>query len=442
MSDILIKNGQVLQIDADGTVRLHSGFDVLIEGTRISGVRPTGQTDPEGFRDVIDATGMVVMPGLINTHAHTPMALFRGLAEDVPLERWFNEFMWPLENNLQPDDVFWGMQLGLAEMIRGGITTVVDHYFYQDQAAQAVDAAGTRAVLGWTSFGTDGDAGVQRGADFVQQWHGAAGGRIMAMMAPHAPYTCDDDHLRASASAARALGVGVHIHAAETMDQTRASLEKRGLTPVQVLAETGVLDVGALIAHGIGLEEHDIALLADSGARVATAPKTYMKLHMGRTPIPALRAAGVPVGLATDGPVSNSTLDLWESMRLMALLEKSGASAEALPIAEVLHIATRSSAAAIGMAHELGAIEIGYLADIILVDVSGLHHQPLHSVTASLVYNTMAADVMTVIVNGQVIMRDRGLLTLDEREIVLQAGRSMARLAQRHPDKRIQVYNP
>jgi 5-methylthioadenosine/S-adenosylhomocysteine deaminase len=371
------------------------------------------------------------------------MVLLRGLAEDVAIERWFNEYIWPLESNLQQEDVYWGMTLGLAEMIRAGVTTVADHYFYMDQGALAVERAGTRALLGWAIFSSSGEAMIERTADFAREWHGAANGRIRAIMAPHAPYTCTDDYLRAVAYKAKELGLGVHIHAAETMEQTQASLAKTGRTPIQVLEQTGVLDVPTIVAHACGALPEDVELLSRYEAGIAHAPKTYLKLAMDLTPIALCRELGVPVGLATDGAVSNNTLNLWESLRLMAMLQKDRAgSPEVMPIDEALYIATRESARVIGMEHELGAIEPGYLADIILLDLGGLHHQPVHSITASLVYNTEIHDVHTVIVDGRVLMRARELLTIDAEEAVHQARLSMQRMAQRQPNRRIQTYNP
>jgi 5-methylthioadenosine/S-adenosylhomocysteine deaminase len=284
---------------------------------------------------------------------------------------------------------------------------------------------------------------LDRTSQFVERWGGAAGGRITTWLAPHAPYTCDDDFLRASATRARDLGVGIHIHVAETAAQTQASLEKRGMTPIQVLERTGVLERPTILAHAIGTTPDDVQILAHHPAGVAHAPKTYLKLAMGTAPVVAFREAGVPVGLATDGAVSNNTLDVWESARLMAMTQKQAqASPEVMTIPQVLHIATRGSAQVIGLADRIGAIEPGYLADLILVDVSGPHVQPLHSITASLVYATRASDVQTVIVDGKVIMRDRKLLTLDKGEIIQQVNQAMERLAQRVPDQRIQVYNP
>lgn len=442
MSDLLIKNCTVLQMGDPRTAILPQ-HDIFVRGNRIDSIQPTGRADESHFRTVIDAKGLLAMPGLINTHSHVPMVIFRGLAEDVSIEKWFNDYMWPLENNLQSEDVYWGMQLGLAEMIEAGVTTVADHYFYMDEAAQAVEKAGTRALLGWAMFGSNGLEMIEKTGEFVQRWQNAADGRIRTIMAPHAPYTCDDEFLRASAKKAAELDVGIHIHASEEMGQTRASLEKRGLTPIQVLQQTDILDLPVILAHGCGLLPEDIELLSRYQTGVACAPKTYLKLAMGMTPVKALREAGIAVGLATDGAVSNNTLDIFESLRLMAMLQKDRhGSPEVMTISEALFIATRGSAKVMGMVDQIGALEPGYLADIILVDLSGMHHQPLHSISASLVYNTRASDVQTVIIDGKIVMRDRQLLTLDKAEIVAQVQRSMERLAQRQPNRRIQVYNP
>ena len=444
MARLLVKNCTVLQIDSHRPrVTLLPDHDILIHNNRIEAVQPTGLADPSHFDEVVHANDLVAMPGLINTHAHVPMVLFRGLAEDVPIDRWFNEFIWPLESNLEEEDVYWGMMLGLAEMIRAGVTTVADHYFHMDRVAQAVERAGTRALLGWAIFSSSGEAMIERTADFARERQGAAHGRIRTILAPHSPYTCTDDYLRACAHKAKELGLGIHIHAAETMDQTRASLAKNGRTPIQVLEQTGILDVPTVIAHGCGALPKDIELLSQYEVGIAHAPKTYLKLAMDLTPIRLCQQAGIPVGLATDGAVSNNTLNLWESLRLMAMLQKDRASnPEVMSIPEALYMATRESARVIGMADELGSLESGYLADLILLDLSGLHHQPLHSVTASLIYNTEIHDVHTVIVNGKVIMRDRELLTVDAAEAVAQAHSAMERLAQRQPDRRIQTYNP
>ncbi len=444
MFDTIIRNCDALVPGDDGRLTIRKACDILIRNGRIDAIQDTASSGEDQAAEIIDARGMLAMPGLINTHAHAPMVIFRGLAEDVSIEKWFNEFMWPLESNLEEEDVYWGMQLALAEMIESGVTTVADHYFFMDQAALAVEEAGTRAALGWAVFGSGGHEALEASAKWAADWQGKAEGRLTTWMAPHAPYTCDDDFLRAAAGYAQSLGTGIHIHASEEMGQTEASLEKRGMTPIQVLLETGILDCPTIIAHGCGILPEDIAILSQAEqVGVAHAPKTYLKLGMGLTPIAALRQAGIPVGLATDGAVSNNTLDVFESMRLMALLQKHEArDPEVMPIGEALDIALSGSAAVIGLEDKIGRLLPGLLADIILVDMSGAHLQPVHSMTASLVYNTRASDVQTVLVNGRMLMRDRQLLTIDKPLIIREVRERMLRLAQRVPERRIQDYNP
>ena len=440
---LIIRNARVLQTTETGNARILDRQDVAIHGNAIESVQPSGAPPLPDAGEIIEANGQLLMPGLINGHAHVPMVIFRGLAEDVSLEKWFNEYMWPLESNLQEEDVYWGMLLGLVEMIEAGVTCVADHYFFMDRAAEAVQQAGTRAALGWAVFGSQGTAGLDRTAEFCRKWQGAADGRITTWMAPHAPYTCDDDFLRGARDRAADLGVGIHIHVAETRGQTEAHVKKRGITPIRLLDELGILKLPTILAHAVGATEDDIRLLADRPAGVAHCPKTYLKLAMGIAPVHAMRQAGVAVGLGTDGAVSNNTLDVWESMRLMALTQKEATGApENLTLAETLAIATRGSARVVGLGDRIGAVEPGKQADLILVDLDGAHHQPLHSVPASLVYAARASDVRTAIVDGRVIMRDRKLLTLDKAEIIRQVNRSLERLSRRTPASRIQVYRP
>jgi len=234
MKKLLIQGADVLQCEAD-SCRILRSHDIHVEDNRIIAVVPTGSVGVAPGAEVIPARGFLAVPGLVNTHAHVPMGIFRGLAEDVDIETWFNEYMWPLEANLTADDVYWGMQLGLAEMISAGVTAVADHYFHMDRAAAAVELAGTRAALGWAVFGNQGAEGIERTVSFAEEYNGAADGRITTWLAPHAPYTCDDDFLSAVASESERLELGIHIHAAETAGQTKASLVANGRTPIQIL---------------------------------------------------------------------------------------------------------------------------------------------------------------------------------------------------------------
>lgn len=388
MSRMLITEVDVLHVDPAGSaVTIQTGQDILINGQRIEAIQPTGAVDASHFATIIAGHGRLALPGLINCHAHVPMVLWRGLAEDASIDRWFNDLMWPLENNLAPEDVYWGMLLGLIEQIEAGVTAVAEHYHHMPFAARAVEQSGARALLGYCMFGSQGMPMVEETASFAQEFNGAAQGRIRTIMAPHAPYTCDDDFLRAAAQIAQKLGLGIHIHVAETTQQTIASLRQRGQTPIQVLEQTGVLEVPTILAHVCGATPADIALMARYPVGIAHAVKTYLKLGMGTAPVLEFRAAGLPVGLASDGVVSNSTLNLWETLRLMALTQKERSGiGEAMPIAQALAIATHGSARVYGQPHELGALAPGYLADLILIDLSGAHHQPQYNIPASLVY--------------------------------------------------------
>ena len=444
MADLLIHDASVLQL-ADEKATILTGHEIVVSGQRISAIQPTGTLDPSHAGTVIDARGQLAMPGLINTHAHTAMVLWRGLAEDVNLASWFNDYIWQFESNLEPDDVYWGAQLGLLEMIEGGITAVNDHYWHMDYVARAVEKAGTRALLGQAMFGSNGAAQIEETAAFVRRWDGQAKGRIRAILAPHAPYTCDDEFLSASARMAERIGAGIHIHVAETREQTQASLANRGQTPIEVLESCGIFNVPTVLAHAVGATPGDLEMLAEltQPVGIAHCPKTYAKLAMGYPNLVETRNMGIAVGLGSDGAVSNNTLDLWEAMRLAAMGQKQlTGDAENLTIPQALSIATAESARVYGQPDDLGALAPGKLADIILVDLSGTHHLPLNSVTASLVYNVQAGDVRTVICDGAVIMQEREHKTLDKGEIMEQILPRMERLRRRENAGNIQRYNP
>ncbi|MDJ0461710.1 amidohydrolase [Streptomyces sp. H27-C3] len=391
----------------------------------------------------IDARWQLAMPGFINCHTHTPMVALRGIAEDMAAEEWFNDWIWPIESNLTDPVVELGAVLACAEVIRGGVTSFADHYFAMDRVAAAVTASGLRANLGSAYFSSQGAEGRERSLDFALRLRGAAGGRITTSLTPHAPYTVDDSDLAATAELAREHRLLVHIHAAENQAQTDSSLERYGVSPIQVLARAGLLDVGLLVAHGTGIRREDLAMLQGSSGRiaVATAPKGYLKFGWGTTPIRALRSIGIPVGLATDGAASSNTLDVWESMTLIALVQKSvEADPTWMTARQALDHATRQSARAIGLEGVVGALTPGRRADLILVDLTGPHTQPLHDIAAPLVPKARSSDVLTTIVDGRVLMRDRRLPTLDVPAIVGELAGRITELVKRRADRSIQDY--
>jgi 5-methylthioadenosine/S-adenosylhomocysteine deaminase len=430
--------------DQEGVVFLDDATIVVRGGVIESVTARAGAGEPEAG-ERIDARGQVAMPGLINCHTHSPMVTLRGVAEDVPTDEWFNDYVWPIESNLTEKDVELGAKLACAEMLRGGVTTFADHYFSMDVVARVVEESGIRAHLGEAYFSSQGPAGREKSLDFALRQRGKAGGRITTALAPHAPYTVDDGDLTATAELARTHALPIHIHASENRDQAQTSLARHGVTPIEVLARTGILDTDVLIAHGTGILDRDLPGLAAATGRiaVATAPRGYLKFGWPTTtPVRALREIGIDVGLATDGAASNSSLDVWDSMALTALVQKSTTGDPRwLTAREALHHATLQSARAVGLGGQIGSLALGRRADIILVDLSGPHTQPVHDLAATLVHSARSADVRTTIVDGRVLMRDRELLTIDVAAVVDEMAARMPALLDRSHGRRIQDYD-
>jgi 5-methylthioadenosine/S-adenosylhomocysteine deaminase len=447
-ADLAIVGATVLvgtpEIGVDGPAEFAADSSIEITNGAITWIGPSAETRPAAAREVIDARGLVAMPGLINTHCHAAMTFLRGVAEDVPIANWFNDYIWPMEVNVGARDVYVGTMVAAAEMIESGITSFADHYFFMDEAARAVEESGMRANLCSAFFSSQGDEGLAQSVEFAERWTGRANGRITTSIGPHAPYTCNDDDLRGAADAARRLGVRVHTHAAEDMHQTQLSVDGRGITPIQVLAQTGVLDAGVIIAHGNGILDTDIALLEQHRDRVGVThgPKGYLKYALGPlTPIRGLLSAGVPVGYCTDGAASNSTLDIFENMRITSITQKHAAhDATWFRSGTALQLAGPGAAAVMGQPGLIGELRVGACADVILVDVSGFHCQPVHDMAATLVYCVQPSDVRTTIVDGKVLMRDRELTTIDRAALVTEFRERASALTDRSHGRTIQGY--
>lgn len=442
MIDLLIRNADVLTSDPQ-TMRLVPRQDIVINGTRIEAIAAGGSVDRGQAREVIEAESMMALPGFINAHCHSPMVLFRGLAEDLTVESWFNDYIWRVEANLTPEDVYWGTMLGLVEMIEAGVTTVADHYFYMDEVARAIEQAGTRGALAWAIFSagvSDPAAGLADSVKFVERWRGAADGRITTWLGPHAPYTCDDDFLRLVAKQARAIDTGVHIHVSETKAQVATSLAQSGRSPIAVVRDTGILEGPTLFAHAAHPYGDDIDIMARAHVGVAHCPKTFVKMASGVAPVNAMRMAGIAVGLGSDGAASNNTYDLLEQMRLAVLLQRHETDSPlTMPIPETLRMAFEDSARAVQLP-DLGKLAAGKLADVILLQTTAARMHPMINPLANLVYSAQSSDVDTVICNGKILMRGRQLLTLDKAKIIAEASSRVERLIKRDGAKPIQVY--
>ena len=413
--------------------------ELLIEKGRIASVGRAADP-PVGWRQskadrVIEVPGRAVLPGLINAHNHASMSLFRGYADDLPLMRWLEDRIWPLEAKLTPEDVYWGAMLAVLEMIKGGTTAFADMYYHMEQVAKVVDQVGLRAIIVRGLSGTEVDAKAAKVIDetrrLAAEWHKAAGGRIRVAVGPHAPYTCGPELLRAAADLARELELPLHIHVAETEDEVKLIQERHGATPVDYLAGTGLFDgVRVTAAHCIHLSADDIRILAEGKVGVASCPASNLKLAAGIAPLTDLLAAGVAVGLGTDGPASAGALDMFAQMRLAANLQKARTGqADAVTASDALEMATRGGARALGLDSKVGAIIPGLAADLIIVNLKRAHLYPPHDVVSSLVYAGRPDDVETVIVAGEPVMEERLVFNLDEREVLAEAAERARRLA-------------
>ena len=425
MAITLIKNLVVLTLDEAGTILKEA--DLVVDGGNIAHVG----TAPAALRatEVVDGHGRVAMPGLVNSHCHSPMTFERGWAEDLPFDRWLNEKIWVGESALTSDDVYWGAALAACEMIRSGTVAYNDKYFHMDRVAEVVRQSGMKAALTWTVFGIGDQAEVGRDlagtVEWIRETHGTADGRIRTYLGPHSPYICPPEFLARVVAFAHELGQGIHLHLAESAEQVGQSIERHRLSPVRHVDRLGVFDVpgGCVAAHCLVIDEEDTAILAEKGVHVPHCPITYMKLAM---PFPGLRPrleAGVRVSLGTDGPASNSDMDLFATIRQTALIHKYQArDPEEIPGDLALRLATQNGARALGFP-EMGVLRPGAPADLILVDIDTPHMRPMHSLVANLVHSARGADVTDVMVGGRWLMRGRQLKTLDEEMILFEAER-------------------
>lgn len=425
-ADIIIRGGSVVTMDASSRV-IENGA-VAIRGQRIVAVGGT-QDVAAKYRAArtINATGKVVMPGLINTHTHVPMVLFRGIADDLVLMEWLQKYIFPAEaKNVDEQFVRWGTRLGCLEMIRGGTTTYVDMYYFEDAIADETARAGMRAVLGETLIDFPApdnktwDGGMAYMEKFAAKWKGHA--LITPAIAPHAPYTVSTDHLKQAHSFSDRLNIPLVTHIEEDQAEVKTIQERYGATSVAYLDRIGLLNERVIAAHVVWPTSADIDLLAKHAVGVAHCPQSNMKLAAGAAPVPQMLKAGLAVGLGTDGAASNNDLSLWEEMDTAAKLHKlTSQDPTVINAREALEMATIGGARAIHQDKEIGSLEPGKRADLIIVGMDSVHQTPLYNVYSQLVYATKASDVETVVINGRVVMQNRRVLTIDERSVRLKA---------------------
>jgi 5-methylthioadenosine/S-adenosylhomocysteine deaminase len=424
--DLLVTNGLVVTMDANR--RVIEGGAVAVRGDSIVAVGATADLASQfDAAKVIDARGAILMPGLINTHSHAAMSLFRGIADDLALDEWLHKYIFPAEaKNVTEDFVTWGTRLSLLEMIRGGTTTYADMYYFEDAVARATKEAGVRGVLSETIIDfpapdnkSPADAYVytQR---YIDKWKNDP--LVVPAVGPHSMYTLSEKTLQDSAALARRNHVPILIHVAEAPFEIEQSREKYGLTPVAYLERAGILGPDVLGAHCVWVDHADIEILVREGVGCAFNPSSNMKTAAGVMPTVDMLAAGLAVGLATDGAASNNNEDMFEEMDLAAKLQKlARMDSRALPAEQVVAMATITGAQALHMEKLIGSLEPGKKADLIIVDTTAPHATPMYNVYSALVYSLKASDVRTVVIGGSTVMEDRKMLTLNEPEILGKA---------------------
>ena len=429
--NILIENGIILPMTASADEKTYFNGYIGIEGEHIAFVSQDAReaahflTSHKNDCARIDATGQVVMPGLINTHTHVAMALLRGISDDVPLMEWLEQHIWPIEGKMGYQEVYDGARLGILEMLMGGTTTFVDMYPYEEAVAEAAESAGIRAVVSPCPMDF-------RMEHFENDWQQvrkrfSSSPLITMWMGPHAIYTLSDKNLLRSIELTRKLGCGSHVHLAETTVEDTNALNQYGMSPTEYFDKVGMFNYPTLAAHCVVLSDNDIRILAQRQVSVAHNPQSNMKLASGIAPVKRMLDAGINVSIGTDGASSNNDLDMWEEMRSASLLQKVGTLDPcAIPAYTALQMATVNGAKAIGREGELGVLAAGALADILLVDIEKPHMYPHTNLISELVYSAHASDVDTVIVNGRIVIENRKCLTMNAAEV--------CRIAQKHID--------
>lgn len=424
--DLLISGGTVITMDAE--FRVIEDGAVAIEGDAIAavGTRAELEARTRGAK-IIDSSTALVMPGMINGHAHAAMSLFRGVAEDHSLDDWLQKYIFRAEaRNVTEEFVLWGTRLGVLEMLRGGITTYADMYYFEDVVASVTKEAGMRGVLGQTVVDFPAPdhktpaAAFAYTQKFIDRWKGDP--LITPAVAPHSIYTLSTEHLKAAAALARRNGVPILIHLAEAPFESELSRKKYGASPVGYLESIGVLGPDVVAAHSVWVDATDIATLVRRGVGSIHNPSSNMKLASGVMPVVDLLAAGEPVGLATDSAASNNNQDLFQEMNIAAKLQKvTRMDPRALPARQTVELATIGGARAMHLDKKIGSLEAGKQADLILINTNATHSTPMYNVYSQLVYALNAHDVRTVVIAGKVVMDGRVMMTMDKPGILAKA---------------------
>mgnify|MGYP000263246204 FL=1 len=367
----------------------------------------------------INAKNMIVMPGLVNTHTHVAMSIFRGYKDDRKLMDWLENAIFPVEDKLEPEDIYWNSYLSCLEMIKSGTTTFNDMYFGMDKIIDVVEKTGLRAVVAWCITDNSIRDKVERTREFCKKYNGKKDSRIKVYVSAHAPYSCNPGTIQMCVDLAKELNTGIHIHLSETLAEEKTIQERYGQSATEYLKDLDVFDIPVVLAHGIYISDSDIEILKHAKGGISHNPISNCKLSSGICNVVKLRENGINVGLGTDGIGSTTTLDMFEEMKTAAYLQKVNTmEPTAINAYEILKMATIEGAKVLGLDDEIGTIEVGKKADLILIRSDKLHLCPENDICTNIVYSANGADVDTVIIDGNTIMQNRKILNLDEKAVM------------------------
>ena len=424
---ILVKNCSMIPMTEEKT--FVSNTSIGIENEIISFI---GETPSDFVPDrILNGYNKVVLPGLVNSHTHIPMSLLRNYADDLALEEWLFKKVMPIESKFTENDIYWGSMLSISEMLLSGTTCFNDMYYMMDEEAKAVETTGIRAVLGIGIVGTsvENNDRFNRALQFHKDWYNQANGRITTNVAPHAIYTCSKECLIESMKIAKSMEVPLHIHLSESQKEVEDSIQKYGKTPIQYLNDLGFFEIPTLAAHCVHVTEQDIDILANNKVTVLHNPSSNLKLASGIAPIQKMMDAGINIALGTDGAASNNNQNMFEEIHFASLLGKSSAlDPVAISSFDALHLATRNGARALNLFDNIGTIEVGKKADLMIINVDKPHFYPYHNLISAMVYSAQASDVESLIVNGEILMERSELKTIDLKEVYFEIDKIKKRL--------------
>jgi 5-methylthioadenosine/S-adenosylhomocysteine deaminase len=434
---ILIKNGTIVTIDGENSI---VRSDLLIRDGRIASI---GEPNAIKVDEVVDANGCAVLPGFVQTHIHLCQTLFRGAADDLSLIDWLKKRIWPMEAAHTPASIRASARLGIAELIKGGTTCALtmETVRHTEEVLRAVEESGFRATVGKCMMDKGDDlppelheqtrASIDESLKLIDEWHGKANGRIRCCFAPRFAVSCTRELLAEVAKLARERGVMIHTHASENKSECEMVERETGMRNVAYLYSLGIADEHVLLAHCIHLDEQEMKTLARTKTNIAHCPSSNLKLGSGIAPVAEMLERGISVSLGADGAPCNNRLDMFTEMRTAALLQKALHGPEVMPAIRALRLATIDGARALGLVNEIGSLEVGKRADVIVIDLNRLHAVPETDVVSSLVYSAEASDVRTSIIDGRVVMRDAELTTMNESDVIAEANREAKALSRR-----------